>query len=224
MPLPQHAFTITGGCNCRSIRYQINVPTFSSRPKSVYCTPGADIPDHARIPFTAIDHCNDCRRASGALLPMALITDSSTANLSFNSEAWQSSINLWTTPLDVLQKSSAIGHYGSSAGRNRWFCSKCGTMLFYTISEGTIPAEWGWPKMLDIWLGTVDRECLEENYMKPERMLWCEMGVPWIRELASKGAGGIPEHPLTKIDKMVGDNVSSDLEELSNMVDGRDGL
>ena len=221
MPLPPHPLTITGGCNCRSIRYQINVPAFSSRPKSVYCTPGAAIPDDARIPFITIDHCNDCRRATGALLPFGLVTDVVTAELSFNSNPLCPASDLWSTPLDALQTSSTLGHYHSSAGRNRWFCRKCGTMLFYTLSEGVIPEDWGWPQMLDIWLGTVDRECLEKEYMKPERMLWCEMGVPWIRELARSGAGGVPEHPLTKIDKLVGDDVGEDLEELRTRVDGK---
>lgn len=68
--------------------------------------------------------------------------------------------------------------------------------------------------MLDIWLGTVDREDLEKDYMSPERMMWCEKGVPWIRKLSQVGAGGIPEHPLTKIDKSVGDDISEDLKEL----------
>lgn len=221
MPLPQQAFTITGGCNCRSIRYQISVPEYSSRSKTVYCTPSANIPDDARIPFIAIDHCNDCRRASGALLPMALITEAATAELSFNAGPWQSSLDLWSSQLSDLQSNSTLGHYSSSKDRNRWFCLKCGTMLFYTISEGAVPAEWGWPTMLDIWLGTVDRECLEKEYMKPERMLWCEKGVPWIRELARNGAGGVPEHPLTKIDKFIGDDVGDDEEELRRMKGGK---
>lgn len=67
--------------------------------------------------------------------------------------------------------------------------------------------------MLDIWLGTVDREVLEKEWMKPERMLWCEKGVTWIREFARNGAGGVPEHPLTKIDQHVGDDVEDDLRE-----------
>lgn len=69
--------------------------------------------------------------------------------------------------------------------------------------------------MLDIWLGTVDREDLEKDYMSPERMLWCDMGVPWIRKLATSGGGGMPCHPLTKIDKLVGDNVGATSEELA---------
>ena len=50
--------------------------------------------------------------------------------------------------------------------------------------------------MLDLWLGTVDREVLEQEYLMPERMLWCEKGIEWIRKLAREGLG-VPEHPLT---------------------------
>ena len=105
--------------------------------------------------------------------------------------------------------------YKSSQGRSRWFCSHCGTMVAYSVDPGVIPAEWGWPTMLDIWLGTVDSKDLEKDYMSPERMLWCEKGIPWIRRLATSGAGGIPEHPLTKIDKVVGDDIEEDLKELA---------
>ena len=212
--MPPEPFTITGSCNCRSIRYSIDIPPFSNRPPTVYCSPGASLPPDAKIPFIAIDHCNDCRRASGAVLPMALVTEASTGQLSFSAGEWQPALNLWSMPLDQLQQGTTLGHYRSSEGRNRWFCSMCGTMLFYTISEDSIPSEWGWPKMLDIWLGTVDREVLEKEWMKPERILWCEKGVPWIRELAKNGAGGVPEHPLTKIDKHDGDDVEDDLREL----------
>ena len=96
--------------------------------------------------------------------------------------------------------------YKSTPERSRWFCSRCGTMVAYSVDPGVIPAEWSWPTMLDIWLGTVDREDIEKDYMSPERMLWCDKGVPWIRRLARSGAGGIPEHPLTKIDKLVEDD------------------
>ena len=89
-------------------------------------------------------------------------------------------------------------------------------MVAYSVDPGVIPVEWNWPAMLDIWLGTVDREDLENDYMKPERMMWCEKGIPWIRELARNGAGGIPEHPLTKIDKIVGDDSEDDLKNLSS--------
>ena len=56
--------------------------------------------------------------------------------------------------------------------------------------------------MLDIVLPTVAASDLANEYMKPERMLWCEKGIPWVRKWARNGAGSIPEHPLTKIDHM----------------------
>jgi hypothetical protein len=71
--------------------------------------------------------------------------------------------------------------------------------------------------MLDILLGTIDRKDLDHENMKPERRMWCAMGVPWIMDMADRGAGGIPAHPLTKIDKVLGDNIESDLEELKAM-------
>jgi hypothetical protein len=35
--------------------------------------------------------------------------------------------------------------------------------------------------------------------------------------MARHGAGGIPEHPLTKIDKLVGDDIEDDLQELAKL-------
>ena len=57
--------------------------------------------------------------------------------------------------------------------------------------------------MLDIWLGSVDREDLENEYMKPERQLWCDKGIPWIRDFARRAGDGIPEHPTTKINEII---------------------
>lgn len=69
--------------------------------------------------------------------------------------------------------------------------------------------------MLDLWSATIDREDLEKEYMVPERMVWCHYAIPWIRKLAQEGAGGIPEHPLTKIDKVEGDDIGDDLKQLA---------
>ena len=57
--------------------------------------------------------------------------------------------------------------------------------------------------MLDIFLGTVDREHLEQDWMRPERMLWCAKGIDWIRDLARHGAGGVGEHPEWKMDEVL---------------------
>ena len=62
--------------------------------------------------------------------------------------------------------------------------------------------------MLDILLGTVDREDLDDgDKMAPERELWCDMGVGWIRRFARTG---IPEHPLSKIDQVIDQSRSID--------------
>ena len=50
--------------------------------------------------------------------------------------------------------------------------------------------------------------------MKPERMIWCEIAVPWVLDLARQGSKEIPEHPLTRIDRFLGDDIEGDLTEL----------
>ena len=210
---PKHSFTINGGCNCGAVRYKVNVPPFEDRKPNPYRTPGADIGD-LRIPCTFIDHCNDCRRATSSVLPMALVTDITVVEAAVLSDpqhdksksepTWQPAAEVFDFTSEAHRTGSlSLKFYKSTPGRCRWFCGTCGTMVAYTVDDGQIPSEWGWPKMLDIWLGTVDREDLEKDWMAPERMMWCEKGVPWIRELARHGAGGVPEHPLTKIDVLV---------------------
>ena len=150
---------------------------------------------------------------------MALVCDMTTVKISFlprseegegpftisdSVRPWQPASSTFNSP-DLDLKDLHLCAYKSSPGRSRWFCDRCGTTFAYSIDPTILPSEW--PTMLDIWLGTVDREDLEKDYMKPERMMWCDKGVPWIRRLARSGAGGIPEHPLTKIDKVVGDGI-----------------
>lgn len=68
MPLPQEAFTVTGGCNCGAIRYRIAVPPFAERPLAFTQGPNPDAsnPDTVRLPHVAACHCNDCRSATAA--------------------------------------------------------------------------------------------------------------------------------------------------------------
>ena len=61
MPLPDTAITIHGGCNCRAIRYEVNIPLASDRPWHPYSD------EEVHLPFLALYHCDDCRRATGAL-------------------------------------------------------------------------------------------------------------------------------------------------------------
>ena len=230
MPLPKEPFTIRGGCNCKAIRYQVSVPPFSDRPPTPYRTGGVDVGD-SRIPAVYIDHCNDCRRATSAILPVVLVADVETVRASLlpNTTVTDGMFQVsdmerdWCSASEIFDfrcpslKDTFLAVYKSTLARSRWFCSRCGTMIAYSVDPGVIPESWGWPTMLDIWQGTVDREDLEKEYMAPERMLWCEMGIPWIRKMSKSGAGGIPEHPLTKIDKLVGDDTGTDSRDLNEI-------
>ncbi len=212
MTFTKEPITINGGCNCKAVRYKVSVPPFSERPPNPYRTPGTDVGD-LRIPMSVICHCNNCRSAMGTILPMAIVTVLSTVSIACkprNSNA-RNSEETWRPAAEVFDHTNKtlddvfLAHYESSQGRSRWFCGRCGTNLAYTIHPGVVPEEWGWPKMLDIWLGTVDRKELEAEGMVPERMLWCDFGIDWIRKWSIRGGGGIPEHPTTKIDEMVGE-------------------
>ena len=87
MPLPDHAITLNGGCNCRSIRYRIHVPARLERPLHPFMLAfikdpstgekwkledaEAD-PNFIRVPTIVTCHCNDCRRSTGSVLPCAI--------------------------------------------------------------------------------------------------------------------------------------------------------
>lgn len=62
----------------------------------------------------------------------------------------------------------------------------------------------GWPDMLDVVLGSVDKECLDDESLVPERQLWWDYGVEWVKGLTSDGVGGLPKHPSYKVDEFVG--------------------
>jgi len=237
MTWPKEALVLHGGCNCRAIRYKVEVPPLEERPITPYRTPDADVGQDARIPAVYMDHCNDCRRATSAIIPIGLVTETRYVSISClpkeavtqtptgkirvadDKRQWRNIGLVARDEADAVVEGTTLGHYIPSPNRNRWFCTHCGTPIGYSIFDGAIPKEWGWPKMFDIWLGTLDRADLEKDYMRPERQLWCARGVPWIREMGKNGARAangeaVPHHPLTKIDKVVGDDITKDLEEL----------
>lgn len=206
MPFPKTAFAIRGGCNCKAIRYIVDVPEFASRPQNPYRNLHAKLDEDLRVPMVAVDHCNDCRRATGAILPTGLATDIATISTTCATRGDpERYIDLTADELfdleTISQQDVFLTFYKSSEKRTRWFCGRCGTSLAYTVDSRVILSDRGWPKMLDLWLGTVDREDLDDgDKIEPERQLWCDMGVGWIRRFARNG---MPEHPLTKIDQVI---------------------
>lgn len=215
MPLPANSVLITGGCNCGAIRYKIDIPAEKDR----LIHPTSDSSSTVRLPFIAIDHCNDCRRATGSILPLWMCTPESmvTASLirrstsSLNSDASkrgaedeQEARGPWLSACEIFRpgtvsEDSFLTFYESSEGRRRSFCGRCGTNIAYTI----FPMLEGWPEMLDVVLGTADRECLENNDLSPERHLWWDCGTEWVQKFSVEGAGKLPIHPVYKINEFV---------------------
>ncbi len=215
MPLPDHPFIVHGGCNCRAIRYKISIPAVVSRPLNPYYVDGNN--EGFRVPMVAIDHCNDCRRATGSVLPIwfatpiAYVTSSviprsaPAAQLDAAKAGADEARGQWLPAEDVFQsggpasRDSFLTFYESSENRTRSFCSRCGTYLAYRIQ----PTIEGWPDMIDILLGTVDREFLNEEWLTPERQMWWDCGLDWVRKFATIGAGTLPKHPTYKMNELV---------------------
>lgn len=61
----------------------------------------------------------------------------------------------------------------------------------------------GWPDMVDLLLGTVDRADSEMQWLRPERQLWWSKGIAWVQEFASEGGAGLPKHPGRRVDEVV---------------------
>ncbi|MCJ1383236.1 hypothetical protein MMC17_006874 [Xylographa soralifera] len=216
MPLPASSITINGGCNCRAIRYRIAIPSLPQRPIHPY--------SHGKAPLPTIvtDHCNDCRRATGSILPawictpLAFVSASALPRSALSdpgapshaaspepNDAIEASRE-WVPALDVFEPArpteSFVSCFRSSPGVTRTFCGRCGTHLTY-MREPTPP---GWPDMLDVVLGSVDRDELAAEWLTPERHLWWDCGLDWVRELVSAGERGLERHPAYRLDEAVG--------------------
>jgi hypothetical protein len=205
MPLPDKALTIDGGCNCGAVRYCVAIPPLADRQLHPLSPAKTPVP----LPFLVLDHCNDCRRATGSLLPAWLcapidicsvsLVPASLATLAPKAAARQyqpdEQHGPWTSAADVFTPTPAsadhfLASYESSDERWRWFCSRCGTSIAYTA---VMPE--GFPNMLDITLGSVERSQLDAHALVPERHLWWDYGIDWIRRLATEGCGALPIHP-----------------------------
>ncbi len=213
MPLPAGPLIIEGGCNCRAIRYKIDIPAINDRP--LHFSGGSEShPEKVHLPLVAIHHCNDCRRATGSILPFWICTpismvstsciarssnssDQHKADTTPSSKGWHPAADIFAP--GTASESTFLTFYESSEGRRRSFCGRCGTNLAYAI----FPTPEGWPDMLDVVLGTVGREHLEGHHLAPERQLWWDCGVDWIRQLSNEGVGHLVKHPSYDVGEVV---------------------
>jgi hypothetical protein len=147
MPLPAHPLTITGRCNCAAIQYKISIPALPLRPHHAFSTPQNPV----TLPMVAIDHCNDCRRATGGILPIWLCTPISyvTASVVLKSKSGSNEgeeRSEWVPAGEVfkpgkMSEDSYLAFYESSPHVRRSFCGRCGTNLSFAPVE--MPD--GWP-------------------------------------------------------------------------------
>ncbi|CAF9943579.1 MAG: hypothetical protein ALECFALPRED_000713 [Alectoria fallacina] len=214
--LPDHPLVLHGGCNCRAIRYKVQVPARSQRPLNPF--------SDGQVPFPMVttDHCNDCRRATGSILPTwicvptSMMTcqlqpvSSSSSSSSTNQDArrgddaaappsspWVPAVELFKPGPD--KDKYHVQFYQSSADITRTFCGRCGTNLTYFMTHGMGE---GYPEIFDTILGTLDREDLEKDWMAPDRHCWWSCGIEWVQQL-SNGGTVLPVHPTFKVNEFV---------------------
>ena len=211
MPLRAEAHTLFGGCNCRAVRYRINIPHRSQRPYHPRSNPSAFASTDPRheldpvvLPYTFTDHCNDCRRATASILPTWITAhidtvEASSINVDASTQEWEltrqgsdeyrsayrPARETFTgtggaAVFPPLSKStpepaqvSKLNFYQSSPGVMRGYCSLCGTNVSYWMVSS--------PNIIDILYGTIDRDCLEDESMRPERHMWWEAGIGWVK-------------------------------------------
>ena len=210
MPLPDHALTFHGGCNCKAIRYRVDIPPLASRPLNPFSTP--DDPVH--FPMIATDHCNDCRTATGSILPTWICVpadmmtvsirpapppEPASPNVDINNGPWRPAMEVLKAGSVPADEKSTVRYYGSSPKITRTFCGNCGTNLTYQI----FPMVEGYPDIFDTVLGTIDRENLEKEWFVPDRQCWWSLGVPWVQKFSSEGLK-VPKHPIYKVNELVG--------------------
>lgn len=177
-----------------------------------------------RLPMIALDHCNDCRIAIGSLInawiccPSAFITASLTPRSQSpgpntkevgTDQTKGDDSRTWLPGIPVLAEGaeenadSWLMFYESSKNRSRGFCGRCGTSLFYRNTSSDAPKTW--PDMIDVVLATADRSILESEALKPERQIWWDCGIGWVRDLVADGQAceELPKHPIWKMNEVV---------------------
>ena len=210
MPLPPHELVVKGGCNCGSIRYTVAVPALSLRP--IHPSSDPDSPhEPIRLPYVFTDHCNDCRRSTGAIIPAWITTHIDTVSVTTRA----SSTSGKDTSADSAKEdvaggtqrpardiftyvgSSGAGRettcvdttlavYESSEGVGRYFCGKCGTPIAWRSRSS--------PIILDLVLGTIDREHLEGEELMPERHMFWDKGIGWAKKWVQSSNKGEEGH------------------------------
>jgi hypothetical protein len=237
--LPPGPLSLTGGCSCSAIRYTITIPAFSARDvftshQSASTSSGHEQHHHTggpsypasptavapRLPFVTLDHCQDCRRATGTVLQSWLICPRSWVSFRLQprpaddsrepsyadpfspTEAFGRGCPAVVSPDAKLLAESYLACFQSSPDVRRCFCSRCGTTLTYSYT-GPAAAGPKVPPLVDVALGSLDAECLAG--VRPDRHCWWDDGVDWVKKMVWKGDSTLLRHPGGRLNQLVKD-------------------
>jgi hypothetical protein len=233
--LPPTALALTGGCLCRAIRYTINIPEISLRPfhPSAAPTPSQTPSGNfeslgTRLPLIELDHCTSCRLAAGSIVQSWIVAPKSWVEWKLIAKLGPShqdtnkivpkpseeEYKIYSAveiiePSEDLLKSTYLSQFTSSENVHRAFCSRCSTSLTYCFT-GPKPG-WTLPERnFDVALGTLDKECLEIEGVKPERHSWWSDGISWFKKMVREGdrVGGmrLVRHETGAVNKVMNEH------------------
>jgi hypothetical protein len=226
--LPKEALTLKGGCYCQAIRYTINIPALKDRPvvPNALETPiGDGRATKTLLPVVDLDHCNDCRQVSGAIVQCWLICPVGWIDWSLlpksNTvvpELAANNLSLYTIPeneaeiksprLDLRtyeavgsstegQPHTYVTKFNSSDNVVRSFCSRCGTHLAYFRGRADPTPN----DVVDVTVGSLDRDCMA--LVRPDRHGWWNSGVDWVKSILTRGDTNLIRHPSGDIGSAV---------------------
>ncbi|KAG8629504.1 hypothetical protein KVT40_003369 [Elsinoe batatas] len=195
--LPTSPVTLEGGCMCKAVRYTVKIPALKERPisaKAVTYHYGKKLDGLTRMPFVTIDHCESCRLSCGGLVQSWMIMPQPWVTFHLKNPTQMSSSGREYSTKDVIMPSkevldsTTVRSYKSSEDVHRTFCGTCGSTLTYGF-DGNETSPYG--PILDLTVGTLDRESLESDGFRVDRQGWWDDGICWIRDLFRNCDDGI---------------------------------
>jgi len=210
--LPAQGVILNGGCYCSNVRYKIIIPSYQDRPVTTTNDKNKGRGE-IRFPSINFDHCNDCRKATGTLVPSWIICPQSWVKWSVTASEVQFSVptgcsegsdikdgkRVEIASEEFVQIPTALDGlltaFNSSPETWRTFCSKCGTNLSFVCltkrGADKVP-------QIDINFGSLDRESLEKPGVRPNAHFYCRYGIDWVQKVLWEGDSTIGGEALYK--------------------------
>ena len=214
--LPLEKFTLNGGCYCSAVRYKISIPSYQERPVRDTKEQNENRGE-LRFPSISFDHCNDCRKATGTLVASWIICPQSWVKWSVPASNSQFPIPTGcsestdtkggerveiASEMFVKRPTSLVGFvtaFNSSPETWRTFCTRCGTNLSFVCLTGRGGDQSTVPE-IDVNFGSLDRESLERQGVRPSAHFYCKYGIDWVQKVlwegdSSIGGQTLPQYP-----------------------------